>query len=143
MEDLTILYFHQNIFLILSYLQSIIHIFLYLAGPKPVEFVNVTALSDTTAIVSWTTSNDQVDHYVIVIEHISEKRTTNVAANETFTIINGLQQQTAYGVKVFAVRNGVQSTASSVTLSFVTLADGKIINIFFSNFNFLILLSLL
>ena len=88
------------------------------------NFVNVTALSDTSASVVWKPTDVNVDSYVVVVDGDNVSLNVTVAGSQTSAIVNGLMERTNYNVTVFAVRNGVRSTTSP-TFMFSTLPDGK------------------
>ena len=96
----------------------------FTAGPKPVELVNTTVLSDTSVNVVWQPSDSNVDEYIIdVVGDDGVEFKIRVPGNETSRTVNTLMERTNYNLTVFAVRNGVESTPSS-TVSITTFADG-------------------
>ena len=96
----------------------------FTAGPKPVESVNVTVVSDTSVSVEWQPSDSNVDEYIIdVVGDNGVRFNITVPGTETSRTVDVLMERTNYNVTVFAKRNGLESTPSP-TVSITTLADG-------------------
>ena len=101
------------------------------AGPKPAGEVSVAALTDNSVTVSWTASDDKVDSYTVQLHADNGTSITVIVDGDTITVkITGLKDRTKYVVKVVAVKDGVNSTASP-DFSFTTLSDGKKMNVFY------------
>ena len=92
-------------------------------GPKPVETVNATAVTDTSANIVWTPSSVEIDDYIVKVVGGGETITRNVSGDATSLDILGLKERTNYNVTVVAVKDGKPSTADA--FSFRTLSDGK------------------
>lgn len=94
-------------------------------GPKPVPEPSVDNIRETTATVSWPASTDSIDGYEVdVTDSAGQTKTIKVPAGQTSTDLDNLTPDSGYSVKVFAVKDGIRSTASPEK-AFRTLAKGK------------------
>ena len=101
----------------------------FTAGPRPIQGVNATVVSDTAVNVAWKPSDSTVDQYRITVTNSNgDSFAVNVSGIETSTTVNTLMERTNYTLTVTATRNGVESTPSSV-VSFTTLPDGKLFEV--------------
>ena len=92
---------------------------------KPVENVRASGITDKFATISWRSYPYTYDHYIVELVSGSGKITRKVNSGATSFDFSSLKQNTKYDVTVYAVRNGVNSPASS-DYAFSTLSGKKI-----------------
>lgn len=99
--------------------------FAFSDGPKPVEAVSASAVTDNSVTVAWMQSVDKVDRYIVQVVGGGETIARNVSGDVTSLDILGLKERTDYNITVLAVKDGKTSTVSD-QFSFRTLSDGKL-----------------
>ena len=96
------------------------------AGPEQVgkPVIMPEQMSDTSGIISWPPSTDDVDTYQVTItDSAGATRTITVPGNQTSTTVDNFTPNTSYTVTVTAVKNGAQSMPSEST-PFMTKPKG-------------------